>query len=149
MTPKNWVVPQVAATRTGCPLPVIVTAPTENPARCAKLLLCRYSLNSGSDADISIIPRGANVFHILTIRGEFRYGRGRNRSESTTLKIAVVAPIPTARVITQTVVKTAFLTSCRIAYLTSCDRRSNGTHPQASRVCSLTRTSLPKARRAA
>src|SRR5437870_3516250 len=65
------------------------------------------------------------------------------------LKIAVFPPMASASVITQTAVKPRFFDSCRIAYRTSWDTRSNGTQPHASRVCSLIRTSLPKARRAA
>src|ERR1700683_1386285 len=71
-----------------------------------KLRLCRYSRNSGSDTGISVIPRGEKVFQILTIRSEFGYGSGRKSTESTTLKTAVVAPMPRARVAITANVKT-------------------------------------------
>jgi hypothetical protein len=71
ITAKKSDVPQAEATRNGSLLPVMVTAATENPAKWEKLSFFWYSLNSGSDAGISIIPRGAKVFQILAIRAEF------------------------------------------------------------------------------
>jgi len=42
---------------------------------------------------------------MATSRSDSGYGRGRRRTPSTTLKTAVVAPIPTARVSTERRVK--------------------------------------------
>ena len=71
--------------------------------------------NSGSDRGISFIPRGENVFQILTIRSEFGYGSGRKSRESTTLKTAVVAPMPSARVVITAIVKIGLRPSQRSA----------------------------------
>src|SRR5436309_3939 len=48
------------------------------------------------------------------------YGSGRSITASTTLKIAVVAPMPSASVRTTTVVKPGFLRTERAAYRRSC-----------------------------
>jgi hypothetical protein len=42
---------------------------------------------------------------MATMRSAFRYGKRRNNTLSTTLKIAVLAPMPSASVITTMAVK--------------------------------------------
>ena len=50
------------------------------------------------------------------------YGRGRSMTASTTLKIAVFAPMPSASVSTTAAVKAGALRSARTAYRKSCSR---------------------------
>ena len=52
---------------------------------------------------------------ILTSRPASSYGRARNTTVSTMLKIAVLAPMPSARVVTATAVNPRFLPSIRMA----------------------------------
>ncbi len=51
-------------------------------------------------------------------------GRGRSRNESTTLKMAVLAPMPSASVRTATAVKPGLRLICRTPYRTSCRKFS-------------------------
>ena len=48
------------------------------------------------------------------------YGNGRNSTPSSTLKIAVVAPMPRPSVSTTTAVKPGLFRNVRTAYRTSC-----------------------------
>jgi hypothetical protein len=61
---------------------------------------------------------------------------GVRRAAFTTLKIAVLAPMPSARVRTAMMVKPGFLYSTRAPYRTSCDRASR-LLPEPSPVSSI------------
>lgn len=66
-------------------------------------------------------PRGvvADVCQIVTSCAASRYGSGRSSVASTSAKIALLAPMPIASVITATSVKTGALRNCRSANTTS------------------------------
>ena len=61
-----------------------------------------------------MVPSG-RVSLILTSRSGSRYGSGRSRTAFTTLKIAVLAPMPSARVSTAIAVNPGERASCRTA----------------------------------
>src|SRR5205807_2474569 len=63
-----------------------------------------------------------NSVNTRTRRPDCAYGRGRRSTAFTTLKIAVVAPIPRARQATAEAVKPGFLARRRTAYRTSCGK---------------------------
>src|SRR2546421_287920 len=63
--------------------------------------------------------------------------------------IPVITPTPSASDNTDTSVKTGLLKRPRMAYRTSFNSHPSQSHPHTSRVCSLIRVELPKARRAA
>src|SRR5580693_6180088 len=58
--------------------------------------------------------------HTITRRSGWKYCSGANRTPSTTLNIAVLAPIPRARVSTATAANPGDLASIRIPYFRSC-----------------------------
>src|ERR1700679_2806801 len=62
----------------------------------------------------------------------FANGSGASTNPCTILNIAVLAPMPSARVIRHTDVKPGDLPNCRNAYFRSCNNRSNDAQPQAS-----------------
>ena len=64
-------------------------------------------------------------------------GRGRSSNASDQLKIAQLAPIPTASDRTDTSVKAGFLTSMRQPCMMSCHSRSTHTRPQIVRLDSV------------
>ena len=68
---------------------------------------------------------------------------------SSRLKMAVVAPIPSARVETATMAKPGDLRSPRTAYRTSCQTLSTADSQPASRTRSFTASMLPTSMRAA
>src|SRR3984885_10156490 len=76
-------------------------------------------------------------------------GRVRSRTASSNWKIAAFAPLPSARIRTAVMPKPGPPPGPPNPQRTSCHKRSNGTHPQASWVCSRIRVAFPNARRAA
>src|SRR5438067_2391355 len=56
------------------------------------------------------------------MRSASGYGRGRKSTESTTLKIAVQAPMPSASETTAAAVKAGRVRNMRAAYLRSCHK---------------------------
>ncbi len=68
---------------------------------------------------------------------------------STTLKMAVLAPMPSANVTIAMAVKPGVLRIVRPAYLRSCNNESIQPNPPMLRVTSLTKATLPNSRRAA
>ena len=69
-----------------------------------------------------VVPVLRSVSQTIISRSCSANGTRFNRTASTTLKMAVVAPIPSASVSTAAVVKPAFLPSMRVAYRMSCHR---------------------------
>src|SRR6202795_161409 len=66
------------------------------------------------------MPSFSNFPQILTSEGESLYASGRSRTAFTMLKIAVFAPMPSARVSTATIVKPGEFTSIRSPCRKSC-----------------------------
>ena len=64
-------------------------------------------------------PGGDCIVSIATNRSAWGNGRGRKRIPSTSVKMAVVAPIPNASVITVETVKTGLRLNCRRANFAS------------------------------
>jgi hypothetical protein len=77
-----------------------------------------------------------------------RYARGRSSTASTTVKIAVEVPMPTASVTAATTVKLGDRASSRTAKRASRTRFSIPLTRRASRASSLRRSTPPIARRA-
>src|ERR1044072_6050905 len=75
------------------------TPPEVNPAICSNDWLCVcQSTMSGTDLLLSVIPSCGFIARNFTIRSESGKFSGRNNTEFTTVNIAVVAPMPSARV---------------------------------------------------
>ena len=76
------------------------------------------------------------------------YGNGSNRMGFTALKIAVLAPMPSARVSVATIVKVGCFSSIREPYCRSCHKVSIDLNPHMVRQSSLVMATLPNVRRA-
>src|SRR6266404_9853259 len=72
------------------------------------------------DGDVTVSNAGSNILSLKIKRRDQRLGTAAaSRAPSTTLKIAVFAPMPGASVSTATAVKPGFFTSIRNANLES------------------------------
>src|SRR5262245_32422045 len=71
-----------------------------------------------------VSPFGALVSHTITSRSGPGYGSGRSTTRSSTVKIAVVAPTPSARATSAAMVKPGARRSCRQPNRRSCRRVS-------------------------
>src|SRR5580658_4517203 len=78
-----------------------------------------FSQNLKSSVELTLISQFGVFSSIRTRRSEYRYGGGRRRTASAMLKIAVLAPIPSARMETAAARNQGCLESHRRA-----DRRS-------------------------
>jgi hypothetical protein len=81
-------------------------------------------------SDVPIIRSGNSIVHL--IQDEQIGGFKRRRTASTTLKIAVFAPMPRARVSTATVVKPGDFASIRNPCRKSCQRVCIDTPPESA-----------------
>jgi hypothetical protein len=87
--------------------------------------------------------------HSLISRLESAKGNGRSKKALTTLKIAVLAPMPSASVNMATMLKPGLRRNNRTPYRRSCVRRSKDVHPLISRIASFSKVVFPRVRRAA
>ena len=89
-------------TRLGSSAPSVEASPWVNAASDSNARGPRAwswkSKKSAGDIEFRGIPRGFED-HMRTRRSGWTYGSGRNTTASTTLKIAVLAPIPSASVL--------------------------------------------------
>jgi hypothetical protein len=103
------------SSETASPLPVIVTAYPEMGAIASRVFDCsRQSLMSGSDALLSSSPR--TMVLIDTRREASANGSGLSSTPLTMLKMAVLAPMPTASTITTIALKPGDLMRVRSAW---------------------------------
>ena len=110
---KFWVTAMVLASE-GSPRPVRVSEWLARPAMALKTwLLSRNSSRLGYDIPASVIPRFGFASGNKASRPGSGYGSGRSRTASTTEKIAVFAPMPSASVKIATTVKPGDLRSMR------------------------------------
>src|SRR5262245_12573060 len=139
--------PRTPASRicSGSPPPVTETSGTlfEIAIESKSVARCRKSRMSGA----AIGACGKLVltirFQIITRRSGSRYGSGRSSTASMTLKIAVVAPIPSARVRSATVVNPGLRRSVRTPYVMSCQ---SVVMAESSRWPLLSQSPLPSRR---
>ena len=115
-----------AASLTGSPCGgAKLTSVPITPSMAVMVRLSRWkSRKSGTDAGSRVVPVCRSVSHTITSRSSSTTGVARSRTPSTTLKIAVVAPIASASVRTATTVKPGRAASPRRAW-----RRSAGMRP--------------------
>src|SRR5215469_11812830 len=86
-------------------------------------------------------PRCGFCSHSMTSWPAFGYGRGLKRTAFTTLKMAVLAPIPSASVNTATKAKPGLLRNCRNAKRRSCARPTmSGSLSCSHKLCHSVRT---------
>ena len=71
-----------------------------------------------------VLSKAVHLLQIITARSGSCHGRGRRSTASTTLKIAALAPMPSASVAIATAVKPAFRRSVRLPNLRSCQNVS-------------------------
>jgi hypothetical protein len=118
---------------------------------------CRFwrkTLKTGSENDVSESPVLSAPYGCPpgTCRKNssfgFAAGSRRNSTAFMALKIAVVAPIPSANVKMAVMKKTGCFNNCRSAYLESVHIDSNAGHCHTSRLRSSIRITLPNSRRA-
>lgn len=113
-----------AAARVGsAPSGVSVTSVgTRASRRSSRRLRCRKSWRSGQEAGSWLVPLERSVSHTITSRCGSGNGTGRMSTASTTLKIAVVMPMPSASVTRLAMVNAGHRASMRAAWRRSCHR---------------------------
>src|SRR5487761_803821 len=94
-------------------------------------------------------PKPCVIIPTCTSCSGFCTGSIRSITVSIRLKIAVLAPMPSASVSTATAVKPGDLRNMRTPYRRSCDRVSITLHPHWSRLRSRSKSVLPNSRWAA
>ena len=101
----------------------------------------RKTWNLGYDQFMSLragfLPTAGAVMAMFISRLGSRYGNGRRSSASTALKMAVLAPMPTASVSTATAVKPGARRNERSAKRASCTSSSNSQKPAMRHSSSL------------
>ena len=107
----------------------------------------RQKINCGTVTEPSGSPL-SKLAPSCTIFSGFGKGSGRSSTAFTTLKMAVFAPMPRARVRPTTAVKPGLLPSMRAPYRKSWIRVSTKLTPRASRHSSLARSIPPNSSRA-
>ena len=118
--------------RSGSPVPVRFVAPSLNAAIAANDVASRrQSKKSAGDTAPYMRPSRGRCSASDMIRSASAYGRGRQRTASTTLKIAVLAPMPRASAATATSVNDGWRRSMRRLNATS--RRRESHQPAAGR----------------
>src|SRR5258707_504307 len=102
-------------TRAGCDKPVRLFSSNHVGETYSKMPECWRSCHSGWDIPTSCAPTPVKSSRMLTSCSGCGYGSGCNNVASTTLKIAVAAPIPKAMVKIAMAVKPGALRSIRRA----------------------------------
>ena len=104
-----------AARRTGSPAGgVRFTSPAISaPSRSSVVARVSKSWKSGTDAGSRVVPLCRSVSHTITSRPKSATGAGRSSTPSSTEKMAVLAPMPSASTITARRVKAGCLASAR------------------------------------
>ncbi len=103
-----------AGTSSARPSPASIALRDVKAAIPSKLRLCaRHASTSGYDATSCVSPLFVLVAQMRTSRSEAGKGSGRSSTALTTLKMAVLAPMPSPRVRTATIVKVGFRRSMR------------------------------------
>ena len=85
----------------------------ETAASCSNDRASSHSRRSSVGDSMALPGRPNGACPTLTIASESGYGNGRSSSPLTMLKVAALAPIPTARMITAARVKPGRAASCR------------------------------------
>ncbi len=107
-------------TSRGSPAPSSVKTPVAYASTASKVRLpSRTVMKSGAESAVYAVPSGYSVLTTCR-RSASRYGSGSRRTPCTTLKMALVAPMPSASVSTATAVKPGARRRVRSAYATSC-----------------------------
>ena len=111
---RKFVVTRRPVTCSGSPPPVIVPVPTSSRPISSKDWLCsRQSRKFGADGPSRWIPSLRSVSQTIAVRSEPGKGNERSSTELTTLKIAVLAPMPSPRTSSATSVKPGILRKVR------------------------------------
>ena len=106
-----------ASTRSGSASPVTETELLFHmPMSSKPLFSSRYVKWKAGPWFTSSKPRPGALCQTPTSRSGSLKGRGFNRTPFTTLKMALLAPIPTASVVTATIVNNGVLTNLRVTY---------------------------------
>ena len=103
-----------AGTRSGPSAALNVAVLALKAATCSKLVACRRQSKKLAGATENR-PYCGTISLIRTSASASGYGSGRSSTPLTTLKIALVAPMPSARVRMAAIEKPGDFTSCRVA----------------------------------
>jgi hypothetical protein len=112
-TLKSDALTSATGRRVGSPSPVRIMRPAETAATLSRVVaIFVTSVKFGPDITAR---RPSLVWYTPTSRSGCGYGSGRSRTPLTTLKMAVLAPMPSARVIAATAVNPGDFTRRRRA----------------------------------